>query len=117
MLIGKESGKRRIIRRLSKGLLIARRMIYSSITPYVHMLYTAEDDTEHVELDFSGSRRRSEDIWGYDSFGVSDTYHSPSSTDQGRSGVFDSLQTGRKSWLVRVAGGSWCMISTPNVVR
>ena len=34
------------------------------------MLYTTEDDTEHVELDFSGSRRRAEDIWGYDSFGV-----------------------------------------------
>lgn len=32
-------------------------MIYSSITPYVHMLYTAEDDTDHVLLDFSSHRR------------------------------------------------------------
>jgi hypothetical protein len=35
------------------------------------MFYTSEHDSEHVCLDFSGSRRRSEDIWGYDSFGVS----------------------------------------------
>lgn len=48
-----------------------RSIIYSSITPYVHMFYTSEHDSEHVCLDFSGSRRRSEDIWGYDSFGVS----------------------------------------------
>ncbi|GFZ44523.1 hypothetical protein JCM24511_02246 [Saitozyma sp. JCM 24511] len=46
------------------------RIIYSSITPYVHMFYTSEHDSEHVCLDFSGSRRRSEDIWGYDSFGI-----------------------------------------------
>ena len=46
-------------------------MIYSSITPYVHMLNTTEDDTEHVELDFSGIRRRHSDMWAYDSFGVS----------------------------------------------
>lgn len=31
------------------------RMIYSSITPHVNMLYTAEDDSEHYELDFSNS--------------------------------------------------------------
>ena len=48
------------------------RMIYSSITPYVHMLYTAEHDEEHVCLDFSHSRRR-EDAFGYDSFGVGRT--------------------------------------------
>lgn len=45
------------------------RMIYSSITPYVHMLYTAEHDEEHVCLDFSHSRPRRDD-YGYDSFGV-----------------------------------------------
>ena len=44
------------------------RMIYSSITPWVHMLYTAEDDSEHVELDFtSGASARDRD----DHFGVS----------------------------------------------
>lgn len=48
-------------------------MIYSSITPYVHMLYTAEDDSEHVELDFSARRRRG-DVFGYDNFGVSSPY-------------------------------------------
>jgi WD repeat-containing protein 23 len=48
-------------------------MIYSSITPYVHMLYTAEDEQEHIELDFSGERRRrnEDSMFGYDSFGVS----------------------------------------------
>jgi WD repeat-containing protein 23 len=45
-------------------------MIYSSITPYVHMLRTAADDEEHVCLDFSSSRGRGP--YGYDSFGVSD---------------------------------------------
>ncbi|AAW40986.2 hypothetical protein CNBA4920 [Cryptococcus deneoformans B-3501A] len=34
------------------------KMIYSSITPYVHMLYTDEFDQEHVELDFSDPRER-----------------------------------------------------------
>ncbi|ODN73721.1 hypothetical protein L202_07261 [Cryptococcus amylolentus CBS 6039] len=35
-------------------------MIYSSITPYVHMLRTDEFDTEHIELDFNspGERHR-----------------------------------------------------------
>jgi hypothetical protein len=47
------------------------RMIYSSITPYVHMLRTAEDDEEHVCLDFSDPNPRRGDIHGYDSFGVS----------------------------------------------
>ncbi|KAK8844784.1 hypothetical protein IAR55_006634 [Kwoniella newhampshirensis] len=45
------------------------KMIYSSITPSVHMLYTNEFDQEHVELNFSGSRR-SESMWGYDRFGI-----------------------------------------------
>lgn len=40
-----------------KGTVADDRMIYSSITPYVHMLYTAEDDTDHVLLDFSSHRR------------------------------------------------------------
>ncbi|WVW81244.1 hypothetical protein I302_103235 [Kwoniella bestiolae CBS 10118] len=44
------------------------KMIYSSITPYVHMLYTAESDQEHVELNFSTTRRN--DSWGYDRFGI-----------------------------------------------
>ncbi|KAK4684769.1 DDB1- and CUL4-associated factor 11, partial [Tremellales sp. Uapishka_1] len=44
------------------------KMIYSSITPYVHMLYTNEHDSEHVELDFSGDNRRNS--WGYDHFGI-----------------------------------------------
>lgn len=47
-------------------------MIYSSITPYVHMLYTAEHDEEHICLDFSHSGPRRNDMYGYDSFGVSD---------------------------------------------
>lgn len=42
---------------MAKGLGAYARMIYSSITPYVHMLYTAEDDTDHVLLDFSSHRR------------------------------------------------------------
>lgn len=50
-------------------LLTTYRMIYSSITPYVHMLYTAEHDEEHICLDFSHSTRRN-DAFGYDSFGV-----------------------------------------------
>ena len=62
------------------GLKLNGRMIYSSITPYVHMLRTAEDDEEHVCLDFSDPNPRRGDIHGYDSFGVSlDTipgYHS-----------------------------------------
>ncbi len=45
------------------------RMIYSSITPYVHMLYTSEHDSEHIQLDFSSSSQRN--AWGYDRFGVS----------------------------------------------
>ena len=55
------------------GELTRDRMIYSSITPYVHMLYTAEDEQEHIELDFSGERRRrgEDSMFGYDSFGVS----------------------------------------------
>ncbi|WVQ64278.1 uncharacterized protein L199_002440 [Kwoniella botswanensis] len=44
------------------------KMIYSSITPYVHMLYTAESDQEHIELDFSSTRRN--DRFGYDRFGI-----------------------------------------------
>ncbi|RXK42673.1 hypothetical protein M231_00228 [Tremella mesenterica] len=46
------------------------KMIYSSITPYVHMLYTAQHDSEHICLDFTGSRRSREEQWGYDSFGI-----------------------------------------------
>ncbi|WWC90218.1 uncharacterized protein L201_005151 [Kwoniella dendrophila CBS 6074] len=44
------------------------KMIYSSITPYVHMLYTAESDQEHIELDFTGSRNPS--MWGHERFGI-----------------------------------------------
>ena len=47
-------------------------MIYSSITPYVHLLNTAEDDAEHIELDFTSQGRYRPNSWGgYDSFGVS----------------------------------------------
>jgi hypothetical protein len=36
------------------------------------MLYTSEDDSEHVELDFTSRRtRRGGGIYSYDSFGVS----------------------------------------------
>jgi WD repeat-containing protein 23 len=54
------------------------RMIYSSITPYVHMLHTAEFEAEHTCLDFTGQRRRGHgyDGWGYDGFGVSACVHS-----------------------------------------
>lgn len=47
-------------------------MIYSSITPYVHMLRTSEHDADHVCLDFTGARRRGHgyDGWQYDGFGV-----------------------------------------------
>lgn len=45
-------------------------MIYSSITPYVNMLRTAEDDEEHVCLDFSDPNPRRGEAYGYDSFGV-----------------------------------------------
>jgi hypothetical protein len=34
------------------------RMIYSSITPYVHLLRTAEHEHEHTMLDFSESGQR-----------------------------------------------------------
>jgi hypothetical protein len=54
-----------------KGAIVdISRMIYSSITPYVHMLYTAEDDQEHIELDFSDDHRRTDDSWGYGGLGV-----------------------------------------------
>jgi hypothetical protein len=33
-------------------------MIYSSITPYVHLLRTAEHEHEHTMLDFSESGQR-----------------------------------------------------------
>ncbi|WWC57559.1 uncharacterized protein I303_100091 [Kwoniella dejecticola CBS 10117] len=46
------------------------KMIYSSITPYVHMLYTNETDQEHIELDFTGRRRDRDAMWGYDRFGI-----------------------------------------------
>lgn len=49
-------------------------MIYSSITPYVYMLNTDELDSEHVCLDFYGSRNP-RDRWGYDGFGVGLTPH------------------------------------------
>lgn len=86
-------------------------MIYSSITPYVHMLYTAEDESDHICLDFSNSRRRGQrnDMYGYDSFGVSvsawyslhnDTEHSPDA----RSGVSGSLPT-VKRWLPVLEAG------------
>ncbi|WVQ94146.1 hypothetical protein IAU59_001224 [Kwoniella sp. CBS 9459] len=45
------------------------KMIYSSITPYVHMVYTNEFDQEHTELDFSG-RRSGRDPWGYERIGI-----------------------------------------------
>ncbi|WWD22662.1 hypothetical protein CI109_107155 [Kwoniella shandongensis] len=45
------------------------KMIYSSITPSVHMLYTSQFDQEHVELNFAG-QRRFESMWGYDRFGI-----------------------------------------------
>ena len=64
----------RAVRRCEK-LNLSSRMIYSSITPYVHMLYTAADDTDHIELDFTSSNRRGRhrgDYWGgYEGFGVS----------------------------------------------
>lgn len=50
-------------------------MIYSSITPHVHLLKTAEHDNEHTMLDFSatsggGAARRGQ--WGAGgNFGVS----------------------------------------------
>ncbi|KAL7421369.1 hypothetical protein Q5752_004254 [Cryptotrichosporon argae] len=45
------------------------KMIYSSITPYVHMLYTSEHDTEHVEFDFTSQRRRGAHDY-FDHFGI-----------------------------------------------
>lgn len=74
-------------------------MIYSSITPYVHMLYTAEHDEEHICLDFSHSRGRRDDMYGYDSFGAKSTVSLTGHTlavrieaDGRRSGVSDSRQ-------------------------
>lgn len=46
-----------------------KRMIYSSITPYVHMLRTEADDMEQTTLDFRGSRG-SGSRYGYESFGI-----------------------------------------------
>lgn len=47
-------------------------MIYSSITPYVHLLRTAEHEHEHTMLDFSESGQRG--MRGYmREFGVSVT--------------------------------------------
>ncbi|WVQ82798.1 hypothetical protein IAT38_004930 [Cryptococcus sp. DSM 104549] len=43
-----------------------QKMIYSSITPYVHMLYTDEFDQEHVELNFKDPSDRN----GYYSQGI-----------------------------------------------
>lgn len=68
-------------------------MIYSSITPYVHMLYTDEFDQEHVELDFSDPRERG----NYYRSGVRldqllKHRHFPLISFVCRSGVSDSLQ-------------------------
>lgn len=46
------------------------RMIYSSITPYVHMLNTAEHDEDHHQLDFTSRTGRGY-YGGNDHFGVS----------------------------------------------
>ena len=47
-------------------------MIYSSITPYVHLLRTAEHEHEHTMLDFSESGQRAGGGRGYmREFGVS----------------------------------------------
>ena len=80
------------------------RMIYSSITPYVHMLYTAEHDSEHICLDFTGrSSGRGEQSYGYDSFGVSSTLRFPhyacrkDHSAHVRSGVFGSLPMAKRS--------------------
>lgn len=61
------------------------RMIYSSITPYVHMLRTAEHDMEHATLDF---RDRGHDHFGV---GVLWLYYADF-----RSGVSASLRTVRR---------------------
>jgi WD repeat-containing protein 23 len=42
-----------------------KRMIYSSITPYVYMMNTSDDGVPHTELDFTNRDR-------YEGFGVSD---------------------------------------------
>jgi hypothetical protein len=41
-------------------------MIYSSITPYVHMLRTGADEEEHVCLDFSSRGARGQYGYGDD---------------------------------------------------
>ncbi|KAI9633253.1 WD40-repeat-containing domain protein [Dioszegia hungarica] len=47
------------------------RMIYSSITPYVHMLHTGEHEADHTCLDFSGSAgSRGGGMWGGGGFGI-----------------------------------------------
>lgn len=61
--------------KLRRGVTDSLRMIYSSITPYVHMLRTAEDDEEHVCLDFSDPNPRRGAAYGYDSFGVGQLSH------------------------------------------
>ena len=88
------------------------RMIYSSITPYVHMLSTAEFEAEHTCLDFTGRRQRGRgfDGWGYDGFGVSSSLLEITSIHKdaylwidklaeliSRSGVSGSRPTARKS--------------------
>jgi WD repeat-containing protein 23 len=67
-------------------------MIYSSITPYVHMLRTAEDDEEHVCLDFNDPSPRRGDTYGYDNFGVS-----PVTASRSRSVTADIAQI----WSIR----------------
>jgi hypothetical protein len=59
------------------------------------MFYTDEHDAEHICLDFSGSHRRNDDMWGYNSFGVSIEEVTAS-----LSGVWVSL-TVRQIWSIR----------------
>jgi len=61
------------------------------------MLRTAEDDEEHVCLDFSDPNPRRGEAYGYDSFGVClFSFAGQTIAEHTRSGVSDSLRMGRR---------------------
>jgi hypothetical protein len=73
------------------------RMIYSSITPWVHMMSTSDDGTQHVPLKF-GSHN--------DGYGVSGLTRKP--VLRRRFGVSASRPTARKLSLGHQMVLSWC---------
>ncbi len=63
-------------RQADDSMVCRYRMIYSSITPQVHIFRTAEHEDEHQLLDFSArsDNSRFSSYWGAGHFGVSSKF-------------------------------------------